>query len=96
MNGARELPSAAEGLMADDDIVYLVTSNEDLITTGLSPERDDDIRDATAVLFGVDVGSGPALIDLDGGDASAVTTATGTVALFRSICFGDCISFACC
>jgi hypothetical protein len=82
--------------MADDDIVYPVTGNEDLIAAGLSPERDDNVRDAAAALFSVDVGSGPPLIDLDGGDASAATTVTGTVALFRSICFGDCISFACC
>ena len=57
--------------MADDNIVYPITGNEDLIATGLSPERDDDVHDATAALFGVDVNSGPAPIDLDGGDAGA-------------------------
>ena len=71
--------------MADDDIVYPVTSNEDLITVGLSPERDDDVRDAAAALFGVDVGSGPTPIDLDGGDdgggatLASSATATGTL-----------------
>ena len=63
--------------MADDDVVYPITGNEDLIATGLSPERDDDVHDATAALFGVDVNSGPAPIDLDGGDAGAATTTTG-------------------
>jgi hypothetical protein len=55
--------------MVDDDIVYPVTSNEDLIAVGLSPEHDNDVRDAAAALFGVDVGSVPAPIDLDGDDA---------------------------
>jgi len=64
--------------MADDDIVYPVIGNEDLIAAGLSPERDDDVRAAAAALFDVDVGSGPAPIDLDGGDAGAAATATGT------------------
>ena len=64
--------------MADDDIVYPITGNEDLIAAGLPPERDDDIRDAAAALFGVDVGSGPTLIDLDGDDAGAMAMATGT------------------
>ena len=64
--------------MADDDIICLVTGNEDLIAVGLSPEHDDDICDAAAVLFGVDIGSGPAPIDLDGGDAGAATMGTGT------------------
>jgi hypothetical protein len=53
----------------DDDVIYLVTSNEDLIVTGLPPEHSDDGRDATAALFGVDVGSVPAPIDLDGDGA---------------------------
>ena len=64
--------------MADDDIVYPVTDNEDLIEAGLSPERDDDVCDAAAALFGVDVGSGPAPIDLDGSDAGAAATTTWT------------------
>ena len=68
---------AAVGSMADDDIVYFVTGNEDLIAVGLSPERDDDVRDAATALFGVDIGSGPTLIDLDGDDAGAVAMATG-------------------
>jgi len=64
--------------MADDDIVYPITSNEDLITAGLSPEHDDNVRDAAAALFGVDVGSSPAPIDLDDGDVGAAATVTGT------------------
>ena len=64
--------------MAGGDIVYLVTGNEDLIAAGLSPERDEDVRDAAAALFSVDVSSGPAPIDLDGGDAGAAVMATGT------------------
>ena len=64
--------------MTDDDIVYPITGNEDLIAAGLFPERDNDVRDAAATLFGVDVSSGPAPIDLDGGDAGAAATATGT------------------
>ena len=63
--------------MADDDIVYHVTGNEDLIVTVMSPEHDDNVRDTAATLFGVDVGSGPALIDLDGGDAGAAAMAIG-------------------
>ena len=63
--------------MADDDIVYPITGNEDLIAAGLSPERNDDVRDAAAALLGVDVRSSPAPIDLDGGDAGAAATTTG-------------------
>ena len=58
-NGAGELSSVVEGPMANDDIVYPVTGNEDLIVAGLSLERDDDVHDAAAALFDVDVGSGP-------------------------------------
>ena len=56
--------------MADDDVVYPVISDEDLIAAGLSPEHNNDVRDAVATLFGVDVSSGPAPIDLDGGGDS--------------------------
>ena len=62
----------------DDDVVYPITDNEDMIMAGLSPEHDDNVRDAAAALFGVDVGSGPAPIDLDGSDAGAAATTTGT------------------
>ena len=63
--------------MVDDNVVYPITGNEDLIAAGLFPERDDDVRDAPAMLFVVDVGSGPTLIDLDGGDAGAAAMAIG-------------------
>jgi hypothetical protein len=61
----------------DDDVVYPVTGNEDLIMAGLSPEHDDDGRDPYA-LFGDDVTRCPVPIDLDGDDARAAATATGT------------------
>jgi hypothetical protein len=51
-NGAGELPSVEEGQMArgtNDDVVYLVTGNEDLITARLSSEHDDDGRDPYAL-----------------------------------------------
>ena len=71
--------------MADDDgVVYPLTDNDDLIAAGLLPEDDDDIRDDAAALLGIDVGSGSALIDLDGGDGGGgaepvpSVTATGT------------------
>jgi len=68
----------------DDDVVYPLIGNDDLIATGLVPKDDDDIRDDTAALLGIDVGSGSAPIDLDGGDGGGgveptlSTTATGT------------------
>ena len=52
----------------DDDVVYPLTGNDDLIMAGLVPKDDDDIHDDTAVLLGIDVGSDSALINLDGGD----------------------------
>ena len=69
--------------MADDnDVVYPLTDNDDLIATGLVPEDDDDIYDDAATLLGIDVGSGSAPIDLDGGDggggAEPVPSATAT------------------
>ena len=68
----------------DDDVVYPLTGNDDLITVGLLPEDDDDIHDDAATLLGIDVGSGSAPIDLDGGNGgggaepapSATTTGT--------------------
>ena len=54
--------------MADDNDVYPLTGNDDLITAGLLPEDDDDIRDDAAVLLGINVSSGFAPIDLDVGD----------------------------
>ena len=49
--------------MADDnDVVYPLTGNDDLITAGLLLEDDDDIRDDAAALLGIDVGSGSAPI----------------------------------
>jgi hypothetical protein len=66
-NGAGE--ATIEGAMAgaDDEIVWPLTGNDDLIAAGLAPEDDDDTHDDVAALFGIDVGGGPAApIDLDG------------------------------
>jgi hypothetical protein len=52
----------------DDDIVWPLSSNDDLIATGLAPENDDDTREDAVALFGIDVGSGSAPVDLDGND----------------------------
>ena len=67
-----EEPMAGE----NDDVVYLVTGNDDLITVGLSLELDDDGHAAYA-LFDNDVRSMPVLIDLDldGDDAGVVAMA---------------------
>jgi hypothetical protein len=61
----------------NDDVVYLVTGNEDLIAARLSSEHDDDGRDPYA-LFSDNVARGPVLIDLDGDDAGAAAMATWT------------------
>jgi len=64
----------------DDDVVYPLTGNDDLIAAGLVTEDDHDIRDDAAALLGIDVGSGSAPIDLDGGDGGGgATTAIGTL-----------------
>ena len=52
----------------DDDVVYPLTGNNDLIAAGLLLEDDEDIHDDVAALLGIDVGSGSTPIDLDGGD----------------------------
>ena len=69
--------------MADDvDVIYPLTGNDDLIAVGLLPEDDDDIHDDAAALLGIEVGSGFAPIDLDGGDGgggATPATATGTL-----------------
>ena len=68
----------------DDDVVYPLTGNDDLIMVGLLLEDDDDICDDAAALLSIDVGSGSAPIDLDGGDGGGgvepvlSVTATGT------------------
>ena len=65
---------------ADDDIIWPLIGNDDLIAIGLPPEDDDDTRDDATALFGVDVGSSSAvLIDLDDDSGEGVTT-TGTSA----------------
>ena len=85
--------------MADDDnVVYPLTGNDDLIMAGLVPKDDDDIHDDTAVLLGIDVSSGFAPIDLDGGDggggakpASSVTatrTSVGSNSTDGTLCLG--------
>jgi len=75
-NGAGE-PSAMAA--ANDDIVWSVTGNDDLIAVGLAPEDDDDTGEDAVALFGIDVGSGsaaPAPINLDGNSGEGAT-ATG-------------------
>jgi hypothetical protein len=54
--------------MADDDVIYPITSNKNLITEGLAPEDDDDMSEDAAFF---DTGSSVAPIYLDasgGGD----------------------------
>jgi len=84
-NGVGDQPSAVKVAMVDDDdVVYPLTGNDDLIAAGLVTEDNHDIHDDAAALLGIDVGSSSAPIDLDGGDggggaASAPSaTATGT------------------
>jgi len=84
-NGARDQPSAVKVAKTDDDdVVYSLTGNDDLIAAGLVPEDDDNICDDDAALLGIDVGSGSAQIDLDGGDGGGgaapapSSAATGT------------------
>jgi hypothetical protein len=47
-------------MAGEDDIVWPLTGNDDLITVGLALEDDDDTREDAAALFGIDVGSGSA------------------------------------
>jgi len=84
-NDAGDKSSAVKVAMVDDDdVVYPLIGNDDLITVGLVPKDTDDIRDDTATLLGIDVGSGSAPIDLDGGDGgggaepASSATVTGT------------------
>jgi hypothetical protein len=49
----------------DDNVVYPLTSNDDLRAARLVPEDDDDIHEDAAALLDIDVGSGSAPIDLD-------------------------------
>ena len=61
---------------ADDEIVWPLTGNDDLIAAGLAPEDDDNTHEDAAALFGNHVGSGSAApIDLDssGGEGAMVT-----------------------
>ena len=97
-NGAGDQPSTVKVAMADDDdVVYPLTGNDDLIAAGLVPEDDDNIRDDTAMLLGIDVGSGSALIDLDGGDGGGgvepapSAMATGTLVGSNSIDVTSCL-----
>ena len=39
---------------ADDEIVWPLTGNDDLIAAGLAPEDDDDTQEDAAGLFGLD------------------------------------------
>ena len=43
---------------ADDEIVWPLTGNDNLIAAGLAPEDDDDTQEDTAGLFGLDGGGG--------------------------------------
>ena len=79
----------------DDDVVYPLTDNDDLIVAGLVLEDDDDIRDDAAALLGIDVGSGSAPIDLDGGggaesapSATAIGTPVGSNSTDGTSCLG--------
>jgi len=98
-NGVGDQPSTVKVAMADDnDVVYPLTGNDDLITAGLLLEDDDDIRDDAAALLGIDVRSGSAPIDLDGGDggggpapapsATATRTPVGSNSTDGTSCLG--------
>ena len=43
---------------ANDEIVWPLTGNDDLITAGLAPEDDDDTQEDATALFGLDGGGG--------------------------------------
>jgi len=43
---------------ADNEIVWPLTGNDDLIAVGLAPEDDDDTQEDAAALFGLDGGGG--------------------------------------
>jgi hypothetical protein len=64
-------------MATNDDIVWPLIGNNDLVVASLAPENDDDAHEDAAALFGIDVGSGSAPIDLDGGGGEGAT-ATGT------------------
>jgi hypothetical protein len=57
--------------VADDDVVYPVTGDEDLATVGLPIENDDDITEDAAALLGINMNGA--------GGAEPATTATGTL-----------------
>ena len=50
---------------ADDEIIWSLTGNDDLIATGLALEDDDDTHEDTAALFGINISRGSTPIDLD-------------------------------
>jgi hypothetical protein len=64
-------------MAGEDDIVWPLTGNDDLIAAGLAPENDNDTCEDAVVLFGIDVSSGSTPIDLDG-DGGEGATATRT------------------
>ena len=45
----------------DDDIVWSLTGNDDLIVAGLAPEDGDGTQEDAAALFGLDGDSGEGL-----------------------------------
>ena len=57
---------------ANDEIVWPLTGNDDLIAAGLAPEDDDDTQEDAAALFGLDIGGGEG------------ATATGTLVCSNS------------
>ena len=82
-------------MVDDDDVVYPLTGNDDLIAAGLVLEDNDDIHDDAAALLGIDVSSGSAPIDLDGGggaEPAPSATATGTPVGSNSIDDTSCLS----
>jgi hypothetical protein len=65
--------------MAEDDVVYPITGNDNLIEAGLPLEDDDDTHEDAAALLGTDVGSNSTPIDLDGGGGEGATRTRITV-----------------
>jgi len=51
-NEAIKKSSAHKVTMANDDVIYPITSNKDLITVGLALEDDDDMGEDAAAFFG--------------------------------------------
>ena len=64
---------------ADDEIVWPLIVNDNLIAVGLAPKDDDDTHEDAVALLGNHVSSGSAApIDLDGGGGGEGATTTRT------------------